>query len=257
MLPVALERMTRIIGTVMHSSKEYVCVMQLHRPVEEDRLREVLKLFEGEIYQKPPLRSSVKRALRTRRIFRIELLEYTVKYALLRVDCEAGTYMRKLCWDIGLVLGVGAHMRELRRIRTGPFSEDSGLMVRLDDVAYAVIRWREEGKDDLLRRVVIPGEYSVCHIPKVLVRDSAVESLTHGAQLAAPGVAAVEEGVEKGGMVALMTLKGELIGLGKALASAQEMLEAERGIVVSPTRIIMERGLYPRMWKRQQAPQGA
>ncbi|WP_243637240.1 RNA-guided pseudouridylation complex pseudouridine synthase subunit Cbf5 [Aeropyrum pernix] len=256
-LPVALERMTRIIGTVMHSSKEYVCVMQLHRPVEEDRLREVLKLFEGEIYQKPPLRSSVKRALRTRRIFRIELLEYTVKYALLRVDCEAGTYMRKLCWDIGLVLGVGAHMRELRRIRTGPFSEDSGLMVRLDDVAYAVIRWREEGKDDLLRRVVIPGEYSVCHIPKVLVRDSAVESLTHGAQLAAPGVAAVEEGVEKGGMVALMTLKGELIGLGKALASAQEMLEAERGIVVSPTRIIMERGLYPRMWKRQQAPQGA
>ncbi|WP_241759712.1 RNA-guided pseudouridylation complex pseudouridine synthase subunit Cbf5 [Aeropyrum pernix] len=256
-LPVALERMTRIIGTVMHSSKEYVCVMQLHRPVEEDRLREVLKLFEGEIYQKPPLRSSVKRALRTRRVFRIELLEYTGKYALLRVDCEAGTYMRKLCWDIGLVLGVGAHMRELRRIRTGPFSEDSGLMVRLDDVAYAVIRWREEGKDDLLRRVVIPGEYSVCHIPKVLVRDSAVESLTHGAQLAAPGVAAVEEGVEKGGMVALMTLKGELIGLGKALASAQEMLEAERGIVVSPTRIIMERGLYPRMWKRQQAPQGA
>ncbi|BAN90123.1 RNA-guided pseudouridylation complex pseudouridine synthase subunit Cbf5 [Aeropyrum camini] len=254
---MALERMTRIIGTVMHSSKEYVCVMQLHRPVEEGRLREVLRLFEGEIYQKPPLRSSVKRALRTRRIFRIELLEYTGKYALLRVDCEAGTYMRKLCWDIGLVLGVGAHMRELRRVRTGPFSEDSGLMVRLDDVAYAVIRWREEGKDDLLRRVVIPGEYSVCHIPKVLVRDSAVESLTHGAQLAAPGVAAVEEGVEKGGMVALMTLKGELIGLGKALASAEEILQAERGIVVGPTRIIMERGLYPRMWKRQQTPQGA
>ncbi|MCE4603664.1 MAG: RNA-guided pseudouridylation complex pseudouridine synthase subunit Cbf5 [Aeropyrum sp.] len=252
---MALERMTRIIGTVMHSTKEYVCVMQLHKPVDEARLREVLGEFVGEIYQKPPLRSSVKRALRTRRIHKIDLLEYDGRYALLVVDCDAGTYMRKLCWDIGLVLGVGAHMRELRRIRTGPFREN-GFLVRLDDVAEAVIRWREEGKDDLLRKVVVPGEYSVCHLPKVLVRDSAVESLTHGAQLAAPGVAAVEESVEKGSLVAIMTLKGELVGLGKAQASASEILEAEKGIVVKPTRIILERGLYPRMWKPRRGEAG-
>ncbi len=245
--------MTRIIGTVMHSTKEYVCVMQLHRPVPQERLLEVLKMFEGEVYQRPPLRSSVKRALRTRRIYRIELLEYDgERYAVLRVDCDAGTYMRKLCWDIGLILGVGAHMRELRRIRTGPFSEDSGLLVRMQDLAEAIYRWKEEGSDDLLRRVIVPGELSVCHIPKVIVRDTAVESLVHGAQLAVPGVAAVEEGFGKGDLVALLTLKGELIGLGRAEMPWNEILESKRGIAVKPARIIMERGVYPRAWKKKE-----
>ncbi len=255
MLPVALERMTRIIGTVMHSTKEYVCVMQLHRPVDEDRLREALKMFVGEIYQRPPLRSSVKRQLRTKRINEIELIEYDGRYALLRVDCEAGTYMRKLCWDVGLVLGVGAHMRELRRIRTGPFHEDR-VLTRMHDLAMALIRLREEGKDDLLRKHVLPGEFSVCHIPKVILRDTAVESVIHGAQLAAPGVAAVEEGFNRGDMVAMLTLKGELVGLGRAEMSWREMLEAERGIAVKPQRIIMEPGLYPKAWKSRSRRRG-
>ena len=245
---MALERMTRIIGTVMHSTKEYICVMQLHKPVDEDKLRRVLEEFVGEIYQRPPLRSSVKRQLRTKRIYEIELLEYNGRYALLRVDCEAGTYLRKLCWDVGLVLGVGAHMRELRRIRTGPFHEDKALTT-MHDLAIALLRWREEGKDDLLRRHVLPGEFSVCHIPKVIVRDTAVESLVHGAQLAVPGIAMLEEGFNKGDLVAVMTLKGELVGLGEALMSWSEILEAERGWAVKPQRIIMEAGMYPRAWK--------
>ncbi|MCE4627812.1 MAG: RNA-guided pseudouridylation complex pseudouridine synthase subunit Cbf5 [Desulfurococcales archaeon] len=250
MLPVALARMTRVVGSVIHSSKEYVCVMQLHAPVDEDRLRSVIEEFVGEIYQKPPVRSSVKRALRTKRINRIELLEYTGKYALLHVDCEAGTYMRKLCWDIGLVLGVGAHMRELRRTRTGPFHEDKNL-VRMQDVAFALIRLRDEGKDDLLRRTVLPGEFSVCHIPKVVLRDSAVESVVHGAVLNMPGIAMVQDTVKKGETVAMLTLKGELVGLGVAEASAEEMLEVSKGPAVRPKRIIMEPGLYPRMWKKK------
>ncbi len=242
--------MTRVVGSVIHSSKEYVCVMQLHKPVEEERLREVIREFTGTIYQRPPVRSSVKRALRTKRVNEIELLEYTGKYALLRVDCEAGTYMRKLCWDMGLVLGVGAHMRELRRTRTGPFHEDKNL-VRMHDVAFALIRLREEGKDDLLRRTVLPGEFSICHLPKVVVRDSAVESIVHGATLNMPGISMVQDTVKKGDMVAMLTLKGELIGLGVAEVSAGEMLELERGVAVRPKRIIMEPGLYPRMWKRK------
>ena len=249
---MALARMTRVVGSVIHSSKEYVCVMQLHSPVPEERLREVLREFEGRIYQKPPVRSSVKRALRVKTVNRIELLEYTGKYALLHIDCEAGTYMRKLCWDVGLVLGVGAHMRELRRVRTGPFHEDRGL-VRMLDVAFALLRLREEGKDDLLRRAVLPGEYSVCHLPKVVLRDSAVESVVHGAVLNIPGVSMVQDTVEKGRTVAMLTLKGELVGLGEALASAGEIIEKERGPAVKPKRIIMEPGLYPRMWRRKAA----
>ncbi|MCE4602173.1 MAG: RNA-guided pseudouridylation complex pseudouridine synthase subunit Cbf5 [Desulfurococcales archaeon] len=238
------------MGTVIHSSKEYVCVMQLHKPVSEDKLREVVSMFIGTIYQKPPVRSSVRRSLRKKKINKIELLEYTGKYALMVVDCEAGTYMRKLCWDIGLILGVGAHMRELRRTRTGPFSEDRGL-VRLQDLAEALYRWREEGKEDLLRRYILPGEYTVCGIPKVVLRDTAVESIVHGATLAVPGIAMIQEGIKKGDLVAMHTLKGELIGLAKAIMTTQEVLESSRGEAFKPERVIMEPGLYPRAWKKR------
>ncbi len=247
---MALKRMTRVVGSVIHSDKEYMCVMQLHAPVDEDRLREVLEKLTGTIYQRPPLRSSVKRALRRKKVYKIDLLEYTGKYALLHIWSEAGTYMRKICWDAGLLLGVGAHMRELRRIRTGPFHEDRNL-VWMQHVAEALLRWREEGKEDLLRKTVLPGEYSICHLPKVVVRDSAVASIVHGASLAVPGVAMLHDGIRKGDTVALLTLKGELIGLAKAEMTSQEVLEAERGVAFKPTRVIMEPGLYPRMWKKR------
>ncbi len=227
-----------------------MCVMQLHSPVDEEKLRRVLESFIGTIYQRPPLRSSVKRALRRKRINEIELLEYTGKYALLRIDCEAGTYMRKLCWDAGLILGVGSHMRELRRIRTGPFHEDRNL-VRMQEVAEALLRLKLEGKDDLLRKAVLPGEFSVCHLGKIVIRDSAVASIVHGAQLAVPGIALVQEEIKPNDTVAILTLKGELVALGKSLMSSEEILEAEKGIAVKPQRVIMEPGLYPRMWKKK------
>ncbi len=250
-LPVALQRMTRVVGSVMHSSKEYVCVMQLHRPVSEERLREVLSEFTGRIYQRPPVRSSVKRSLRVKVVHEIELLEYTGRYALLRIASEAGTYMRKLCWDVGLVLGVGAHMRELRRTRTGPFTEDRGL-VRLQDVAEALYRFREEGKDDLLRKVVLPGEFSICHLPKVVVRDTAVESLIHGAPLAVPGIVMLHEGIKPGDTVAVLTLKGELVALATAEMSSEQVISERRGIAFRLRRVVMEPGLYPRTWKRRE-----
>ncbi len=223
--------------------------MQLHKPVSEDRLKEVIKEFVGKIYQKPPLRSSVKRSLRVKKINEIELIEYDGdRYALLRIDCEAGTYMRKLCWDIGLVLGVGAHMRELRRTRTGPFREDNGL-VRLQDVAEALFRFREEGKDDLLRKVILPGEFSICHLKKIVIRDTAVESVVHGASLAVPGIVMFHDGIVKGDTVALLTMKGELVALGTAEMDSKTMLTERRGIAVKLKRVILESGLYPKVWK--------
>jgi len=248
---VALRRMTKVVGNIIHSDKEYICVMQLHSQVDKEELEQVLSELTGTIYQRPPLRSSVKRSLRTKKVYKIDLLEYTGKYALLRIWSEAGTYMRKICWDAGLILGVGAHMRELRRIRTGPFSENNNL-VTMHDVAIALYRYRHEGKEDLLRKTVLPGEYSVCHIPKVVVRDSAVESIVHGAQLAIPGIARLHEGIRKGDTVALLSMKGELIALARAEMNSEEIMNNDKGIAFKPTRVIMEAGLYPRAWKRRQ-----
>ncbi|MHA1632143.1 MAG: RNA-guided pseudouridylation complex pseudouridine synthase subunit Cbf5, partial [Candidatus Freyarchaeota archaeon] len=104
----------------MHlASKEYVCVMRMHGDVGFEQVKMVCNEFTGPVYQRPPVRSSVKRRLRIRRIHSIEALEMDGRNVLLKIRCESGTYIRKLCHDIGEVLGCGAHMRELRRIGSG------------------------------------------------------------------------------------------------------------------------------------------
>jgi H/ACA ribonucleoprotein complex subunit 4 len=246
-LPVAIEDATKIVQVLLPAGKEYACAMQLHGDVSQHRLEQILSEFTGEIYQRPPLRAAVKRKLRTRKIYYIELLEREGRIVLMRVGCEAGTYMRKLCHDIGEALGCGAHMRELRRTRTGPFREDSS--VRLQDLADAYAFWREDGDEKLLRNVVSPAEVAVEHLPKLVIRDGAVDALCHGADLAAPGVLRVDSGISAGDLVAVLTLKGELVELARATMTSKQMVEAEHGIVAKPERVAMSPGTYPRKWK--------
>lgn len=247
-LPVALEDATKVTMALQPAGKEYVCLMVLHREVPEERLMEVLREFTGEIFQRPPVRAAVKRRIRKRHIYYIEPIEIEGKNVLMRVGCEAGTYMRKLCHDIGEALGCGAHMQELRRTKTGPFKEEDS--VKLQDLADAYAFWTEDGDERPLRKVILPVEKAVEHLPKIVIRDGAVDALCHGASLAAPGVVAVDSGISPGSMVAVMTLKGELVELAKAVMSTEQILEAEHGIVAKPERVVMSPGTYPREWKK-------
>jgi H/ACA ribonucleoprotein complex subunit 4 len=247
-LPVGLDNSTKVIGNVVHSVKEYVMVMQFHGDVEIGKLVEALKYFTGEIYQRPPLRSSVKRVLRTRRIHEIELLDFKDRFALVKASCDPGTYMRKLAHDIGLYTGVGAHMRELRRTRTGPYREDETL-VKLQDVSEALYLWRVEKDERMLRRVILPVETAVTHLPKIVINDLAVDAIAHGASLAAPGVVRLTDNVSAGATVAVFTLKGELVALAKALKNAREIAGMGKGIIARTKRVLMPTGVYPRFWK--------
>jgi len=234
----------------MLSSKEYVAVMQLHREVPESRIREVIKEFTGRIYQRPPVRSSVKRSLRVKTVYEIEVMEINYPYVLLRVHCEHGTYVRKLIHDIGEVLGVGAHMRELRRIRTGPFKEDKTLKT-MHELSEALYIYKELGDDSMLKDLILPMEYGISHLPKIVVLDGAVGAITHGADLAIPGIAMLHEGIKRGDTVAILTLKGELVAVGQALKSTEEIIQMSKGIVVKTKRVLMPRNVYPRIWKRR------
>ncbi|MDI9644483.1 MAG: RNA-guided pseudouridylation complex pseudouridine synthase subunit Cbf5 [Candidatus Verstraetearchaeota archaeon] len=246
-LPVTLERATRIISFIMRSGKEYVCVMELHGDVDDERLFSVIKEFVGPVYQLPPVRSAVKRALRIRKVYSIEVLEREGKYVLIHVSCEAGTYIRKLCHDIGEVLGVGAHMRELRRTRAGPFSETSGIHT-LYELLDAISLWKERGDDSALREVVSPIEESLGGFPKVYIRDSAVDAICHGANLAAPGLLKLSKGIKPGDTVCIMTGKGELVGLARAKLNSEECIKSDTGIIAETERIVMEPGTYPKGW---------
>jgi len=234
---------------LLSSGKEYVCVMRLHGATSEDKVKSVLEEFVGTIYQRPPVRSSVKRRLRTRKIYYLDLLEIVDRNALFKVGCEAGTYIRKLCYDVGEVLGVGAHMQELRRTRAGPFTEQEN-MVTLHDIAYLQSRWQETKDECLIRKFVQPMEKALELLPKIYVRDSAVDAICHGADLGAPGVLSLETDIKPSDAIAVMTQKGEGIALSKALMSTEDIIKIDHGLVAKTLRVFMSRGVYPRMWHK-------
>ena len=245
-LPIGLQESTKVVQALLESGKEYMCVMRTHADVEESRVIEALRLFEGEVYQRPPVRSSVRRRLRTRVIYRIDYYEGDGRNWLFRVACQSGTYIRKLCYDVGEVLGCGAHMQELRRTRSGPFTEAD--LVSMYDLSEALDLLKEEGDEAMLRRVVRPMEDALGLLPKIWVRDSAVDALCNGASLAMPGVLRLSSGIGRGSMVAVLTQRGEAVALMEAEVSTEEIAGAEKGIAAKPLRVVMRRGTYPRMW---------
>ena len=248
LLPVMLGDATKAVDALLTAGKEYICLMKLHTEVPEKKIKSVLSEFTGEIFQKPSIKSAVKRETRTREIYYFELLEIEDNNVLFKVGCEAGTYIRKLCHDMGLAAGTGAHMQELRRTKTGPFREDETL-VTLHDLQDAYIAWKENGNEVLLRKVISPMESGLSHLPRIVIRDNAVDAVCHGAALAAPGVLTVESGIEKGDTVAVFTLKGEAVSFGKAQMKSYDILKAATGIVATTDRVFMEAGTYPKGWK--------
>ena len=250
-LPITLEESRKIVQALLYSGKEYVCVMKLHGEATEKQVNDVLKEFEDTIYQRPPLRASVKRQLRTRTIYYIDFLEMNGRNVLFKVGCEGGTYIRKLCYDIGEVLGCGAHMQELRRTRSGSFIENENI-VTLPDVAYWFMEWQQQKDERILRKFIQPMENALSLIPKIHIRDSAVDAICHGASLTAPGVLSLETGIDEGSMVAIFSLKDEVVALARAVVSTDDALKMEHGVVAKTERVLMPRGTYPRVWRSQE-----
>ena len=221
--------------------------MQIHADVPEATVRQVLSEFEGEIYQKPPMRSSVKRETRKRTIYRLEVHEIDGRTVLFTCSCQGGTYIRKLCSDIGEVLGCGAHMRELRRTRAGPLTENTGI-VTLHELSAAQTEL-EAGNEAPMRAMIKPMEIALGALPQIMIRDSAVDAVCHGADLAIPGIVKLDSMIEKTKPVALFTLKGEAVALGRALMTSREILDQEKGVAAKTERVLIDRGTYPAMWK--------
>ena len=249
-LPTGIGNATKAMQALIPAGKEYVCVLELHQRAHEDDVRRVIGEFVGKLYQKPPLRSSVRRLLRVREIYYNQILEIKGRLVLFRVGCQAGTYIRKLCFDLGEALGVGGHMRELRRTRVGSFREDEHLCT-LYDLKDAYVFWKEEGDETELRKYLLPVEFGLGHLPAINVRDSAVDALCHGANLAASGVVSLSSDMKKNDMAVLKTLKGEAIAIAKCVDTSDKIAKVKSGIVAVTERVLMERGRYPSMWKKK------
>ena len=248
LLPVGLGEGTKALSVLLLGPKEYYALARLHANIADESLTSVIEGFTGDIYQRPPQRSSVKRATRIRTIYQSEKLEEHDRLVLLRFICQAGTYIRKIIYDIGEVLGPGATMVELRRTQVSNLSEGD-VLVRLHDLADAFELYKEKNDDQKLRSLIRPVEHCLEGIRAAVIRDTAVDALCHGAQLAIPGLIAVPKDLKKCELVGVYTLKGEIIGLAEAAMTREEIEQNVKGVAFSMKRIIMKPGTYPKAWR--------
>lgn len=249
-LIVCVDRATRLVKSQQGAGKEYVCIVRLHEELEDAKeMGRALENLTGALFQRPPLISAVKRQLRVRTIYDSNLLEFDNKRGLgvFWASCEAGTYMRTLCVHLGMLLGVGGHMQELRRVRSGALGENDN-MVTLHDVMDAQYVYDNTRDESYLRKIVQPLETLLVGYKRVVVKDSAVNSVCYGAKLMIPGLLRYEDGIELYDEVVLMTTKGEAIAIGIAQMTTVDLQSCDHGVVAKVKRVIMERDTYPRRW---------
>ena len=248
-LIVCIDRATRLVKSQQSAGKEYVAVLRLHGGVEEKSVKKAISTLKGSLFQRPPLISAVKRQLRIRTIYKSALLEHDAdrNLSVFWVSCEAGTYIRTLCVHLGLLLGVGGHMQELRRVRSGVLDENKHVTT-LHDILDAQYLYDSNKDESYLRRIIHPLELLLLDYKRIVVKDSAVNAITYGAKLMIPGVLRYADDIEVNDVVVLMTTKGEAIALGIAEMTTCQMSECDHGTVAKIKRVIMERDTYPRRW---------
>lgn len=241
-LPTGLNKATSVMSALLKAGKEYVAIMHLHKDVPEDEIRAACEEFIGEITQLPPKKSAVKRVQRKRTVYYFEILEIDSKDILFKMGCQAGTYVRRICDDVGKRLKVGAHMAELIRTKAGPFQSND--WVTLQDLEDAFAYYQQSNNEKFLRYCIKPMEFAVQHLAKIWILDNAVDSLANGAPLHVPGIAKLHSGIKEDDLVAVMTLKDELVALSAAKSSSEDIMRLDKGLAAKSIRVLMDAGVY-------------
>jgi len=180
-LPIALNRACKLTGFFLGEDKEYVGIMRIHKDIPLKEIEKAVKKdFMGKITQLPPVKSRVKRQERQREIKSFKILEKEGQNILFRVECEGGTYIRKLIHDLGNSLKVRAHMLELRRTRAGIFEEEDS--VNLYDFEKIAESYKS-GDEDALKKIIIPGEIISELYPVVQIKKEFADKILHGSPI--------------------------------------------------------------------------
>jgi tRNA pseudouridine55 synthase len=216
LLPICFGNATRVSGFLLDADKRYQVVCQLGqttttgdaegevletRPVGElqaDQVRSLLQAdFTGTISQIPPMHSALKqngqrlyelarkgieveREPRQVTIFDLELVAIDADLMRLNIHCSKGTYVRTLVEDIGKALGVGAHVKELRRTAVGPF-EEQATMYSLDQ-----LRQLKETDVKALDGLLLPAESALEQFPPIHLDEDSAFYMRQGQAIQVP-----------------------------------------------------------------------
>ncbi len=245
-LPIGINRATRLMKYLLKGGKEYIGIMHIHCDANEETIREIAKKLVGKITQLPPVRSAVKRVERVRTVYSFDILEIEGRDILFKANVEAGTYIRRMCDDFGKLLGCGAHMTQLRRTRVSMFDESQA--VTLYDLKDAYYLWKTEENQEL-KKLILPGQCIVKDMPKIWIKESTGYYISHGGDLFVPGVAALSDTVEKNHDVALYYFNKErgisqLVAIGIASMNHNEIKRSNKGLAVKVHKVVIPQDMF-------------
>ena len=249
-LPLMAGKSMKLTKKILTHDKTYICVFRFASEPDSKMLEEVMSNMTGRVFNVPPEISAVKIQVRSRRIFKFEKLDFKNSQMVARVQCEAGTYIRTMARDMGLLLNMKVELKELRRETSGIFTLDD--CVTLQQLADAYWLWKELSQPEALLRIIHPIEKLLLDYPSVTVKDSAAAALSHGAPLLRPGIVSIDPSISEGRDIVVNTMKGETVGIVNMSVTSDSVKDMENGEIARPSMVLLEQDLYPRRWKKSE-----
>ncbi len=250
LLTILCGRATRLTDIILKGDKRYISVIRFGRNIELEELEALLASLVGEIYNVPPKESAVKVQVRTRTISSLRLLDFDFdsRIAAIEISCVAGTYIRTLTRDIGLLLNTSCEMLELHRDKTSIF--DESMACNMHQLVDAIFLWKEHNDERSLRKLLTPVESILTKIPSITIKDGAVAAMTHGAPLARPGVVNASSKITSGSLVVINSMKGEAVAVAEISVDIDEVSNMKKGQVAVAKSVLMPTGIYPQNWSK-------
>lgn len=247
-LPLLAGKAMRLTGTILTHDKTYLAILKVNGGIDRSALDDAMSNLTGKVYNVPPEISAVRVQVRTRTISEFKILDVEGELVLVSIKCEAGTYVRTMARDLGLLLDTVVELKELRRPSSGDYSLAQS--VTMQQIADAYWLWKERGDETAMRRILHPVETMLKDIPKIVVKDGAAAALSHGAPLLRPGLVSIAEGLTAKQEVQIVTQKGEVVALAQLTVTGSTIQEMKQGEVAKPHTVLMKQDTYPRSWKK-------
>lgn len=238
-LPIALNRAVKLTGFFIGEDKEYEGVMNIHKDIPIEEIKKIIvEKFIGKIIQLPPVKSRVKRQEREREIKQFEILKKNGREVSFIVECEGGTYIRKLIHDLGEALGIGAHMTKLRRIRAGIFLEKKNITRKNENPLTSesltshtkeefekAVEEYEKGNENLLKDLIIPAEIVSEVYPVVEIKKNNLKQIFTGKPIHKKDLVKLEK-IQKGKIICVFS-NCKFVGMYKVINEGEIYAKAE------------------------------
>ena len=248
LLPLLSGKAMRLTGKILTHDKSYLALFKFGKELERNEIEDKMAMLTGKVYNVPPEISAVRVQVRTRKISKFDILDFDGTSLLTKIECEAGTYVRTMARDLGLLLDTPVELKELRRPTSGEFSLSQS--ITMQQLADAYWLWQEKGEEDAMLRILHPIEDMLSDLPRVVVKDGAAAALSHGAPLLRPGVVSIDDNLNVGTEVLLVTIKGEAVAIAKMSQNSKVIPDMNQGEVAKPNCVLMKEDTYPRSWKK-------